>query len=92
MTQPLPLLLVRNRHVEQQDALRQMLQRHFANDPLVTYIDLSNAVDTLDPQLCYDGMHLTVAGNARVGASLAKALAGIVPRTQTALRRRNHTL
>jgi lysophospholipase L1-like esterase len=67
------------RQDEQQAALRGMLARHFGHDPFVVHADLSTAVDLADPQLCFDGMHLTVEGNARVAARLADVLENVVP-------------
>lgn len=78
VTQPGLFPPMRERHVAQQDALRAMLRRDFAEDAGVTYVDLSGAVDLQDPALCYDGMHLTAAGNQQAGAALARALVPIV--------------
>jgi hypothetical protein len=58
-------------HVRQQKAIAHMIAAKFAADPLVHYIDLGRSVDLHDTTLCYDGMHLTAAGNARAAAALA---------------------
>lgn len=58
-------------HVEQQAAVAQMVARDFGSDPRVRYVNAGTAVDLHDKTLCYDGMHLTAAGNRRVAAFLA---------------------
>lgn len=62
------------RHVRQQAALARMLETEFANDPRVRYLNAGRTVDLHDRSLCYDGMHLTVAGNRQVAAWLAPEL------------------
>jgi hypothetical protein len=68
------------RHIRQQAAVALMLQRRFAGNPLVHYLDMGHAVDLEDPSLCYDGLHLTAAGNARVADTLAANLSKVMPR------------
>ena len=54
-----------DRHVEQQRALAGFLQHAFGEDPNVVRVDASTAIDlSRQPELAYDGMHLTEAGNA----------------------------
>ena len=60
-------------HHEQQAALQLMLKR-FHGHPLVHAIDMGPSVDLRDTRLCYDGLHLTPAGNAQVAARLAPEL------------------
>ena len=67
VTQPRLLAPVTERHVSQQTALRAMLSQQFSGDAAVIHIDMSDAVDLTNPAFCYDGMHLTVDGNARRG-------------------------
>ncbi|HZR26914.1 MAG TPA: SGNH/GDSL hydrolase family protein [Vicinamibacterales bacterium] len=57
-------------HMEQQAAVAQMLSADFGGNPRVRYINAGRAVDLHDTSLCYDGMHLTAAGNRRVAAFL----------------------
>ena len=58
-------------HHEQQTALRGMVERRFAGNLLVHLVDMGTSVDLRDPRLCYDGLHLTPAGNAQVADRLA---------------------
>ena len=85
VTQPRLLAPVTERHVSQQTALREMLSQQFSRDAGVTHIDMSDAVDLANPAFCYDGMHLTVDGNARVGEALARALVPVIRRAQGAM-------
>ncbi len=62
------------RHIRQQFAVWKMLKSRFGGNPRVHYIDMGGAVDLDDRQLCYDGLHLTAAGNARVAERLAPQL------------------
>ncbi|MGE0040291.1 MAG: SGNH/GDSL hydrolase family protein [Vicinamibacterales bacterium] len=71
VTQP----YISDQHVAQQSALAGMLRRQFADDPRVHYVNLGRTLALTDRTLCYDGMHLTPAGNARVADALAAAIA-----------------
>lgn len=62
---------VRATHESQKDALAAMLARHFGQRPDVAYVDLRDAVNLGDPELSFDGMHLTAAGNRAVAGALA---------------------
>lgn len=62
-------------HVEQQAAMAQVLANVYRGDRRVHYVNAGRAVDLHDPTLCYDGMHLTAAGNRRVAAFLAPRIA-----------------
>jgi hypothetical protein len=66
-------------HREEQQALREMLARHFAGNPRVAYADLGEAIDLATSPLAYDGMHLTKEGNAVIAARLAPAVAALMP-------------
>ena len=57
-------------HVNQQLELERMLAARFAGEPRVRYVNLGRAVDLGDQSLCWDGMHLTEAGNRRIAAAL----------------------
>jgi lysophospholipase L1-like esterase len=74
VTQPRLMAPVTERHESQQAALRGMLAQQFSGDGSVAYIDMSDAVALSNPAFCYDGMHLTAEGNARLGEALAQAL------------------
>ena len=65
---------ISNRHVQQQAAAAHMLESDFAHEPRVHYVNAGRAIDLHDRALCYDGMHLTPAGNRRVAAWLAPEL------------------
>lgn len=61
-------------HFEQQAALAQMLRTEFGSSPRVHYLNAGWTVDLKDRTRCYDGMHLTAAGNREVAAWLAAQL------------------
>jgi len=61
-------------HVEQQRALEASVRRQFGGDPRVRYVNLGGLINLHDPQLAYDGLHLTAAGNDKVAAALAPAV------------------
>jgi hypothetical protein len=77
---------LRARHMDQQHELADMLQRRFANDRRVRYINLGEVVDVADPRLSFDRMHLTAAGNARMAAALVAPVLEMaaLERTKTA--------
>ena len=58
-------------HVEQQRVLADMLRVVYREDARVHYVNMGKAVDLADPALCYDGIHLTVAGNRQLAEHLA---------------------
>jgi lysophospholipase L1-like esterase len=58
-------------HREQQEELRRLLASRYGGDARVRYADFGNTVSLLDPAMCWDGMHLTIEGNARIAAALA---------------------
>ena len=70
VAQPHALGSLRARHQEQQQELAAMLERRFAGDRRVRYVDLGKTVEVADPALSFDGMHLTAAGNRPVAAAL----------------------
>jgi len=70
VTQPYKLGAMRERHLDQQHELVGMLQRRFAKDRRVRYVNLGEVLDLADPRLSFDGMHLTGAGNLPVAAAL----------------------
>ena len=61
-------------HHEQQAELRAMLTRRYASDARVRYLNLGDALETRDPEMCWDGMHLTPRGTEVVGRALAPAV------------------
>jgi lysophospholipase L1-like esterase len=85
VTQPW-LAALHARHVDQQHELAGMLQRRFANDRRVRYVNLGEVVDVEDPRLSFDRMHLTAAGNARMAAALVAPVLEMaaLERTKTA--------
>jgi len=58
-------------HVEQQRVLADMLRVVYRDDARVHYVNMGKAVDLADPALCYDGVHLTAAGNRQLAQHLA---------------------
>lgn len=73
-------------HRAQQDDLRRMLAHRYGANPLVMYVNLGDAVDVTDPALCWDGMHLMDAGNARIAAGIAPAVLEMIGRPTFAQR------
>ena len=70
---------MRERHESQHRAAAEMVARTFGDDPSIRWIDLSQAINLLDPQLTFDEMHLRVEGNAVIAKALVApvmALAG----------------
>ena len=61
----------RVRHDHQQQELAAMIERRFGNDARVRYASMRGVVDTADPQISFDLMHLTAEGNAVLGRRLA---------------------
>jgi lysophospholipase L1-like esterase len=57
-------------HHDQQRLMRQFLRQKFGDTPRLRFANLGDAVDLKDTSLCYDGMHLTAAGNERIAAAL----------------------
>jgi hypothetical protein len=74
VTQPYELDHVGERHMEQQREMAAMVQRRFGDDPRVRYVNLGPSVDLRDPGLSFDHMHLTAAGNARIGQALVEPI------------------
>jgi lysophospholipase L1-like esterase len=58
-------------HVDQQRRLVAFLQHRFGNNPWLRFATLSGALSLTNPALCYDGMHLTPAGNRVIAEKLA---------------------
>jgi hypothetical protein len=61
----------RARHSDQQSEMATMLERRFGGNPHLRYVNFGDVVDLFDPQLSFDRMHLTAAGNQRVAAAFA---------------------
>ena len=68
VTQP---YLNRTSHPDQQEHLALYLQHRFGSHPLLQFINLGEALALTDPALCFDGMHLTAAGNHVIAEKLA---------------------
>jgi lysophospholipase L1-like esterase len=71
------VLVVSEPHVagaqrEQQAAIAEMLGQRFSGRPRLRYVDLGHAVDVHDPELAFDGMHLTAVGSARIAERLVE--------------------
>lgn len=75
VTQP----YVRAGHPDQQADLRRMLTMRYARDTNVSYLNLGDTIDTLDPSLCWDGMHLTAVANQRVATAMVPAVLAAAP-------------
>ena len=62
----------KSRHSDQQSEMAKMLERRFSGNPRLRYVNFGDVVDLFDPQLSFDRMHLTTAGNQRVAAAFAQ--------------------
>jgi len=69
---------ISDRHVEQQGAVAAMLREEFGSERRVHYLNAGRTVDLHDRVLCYDGMHLTAAGNRVVAEWLAPRIAEVL--------------
>jgi lysophospholipase L1-like esterase len=58
-------------HVEQQEAVAEMIRTEWGKDPRVRYRNGGLLIDLHDRAMCWDGMHLTAAGNKFVAEWLA---------------------
>jgi hypothetical protein len=74
-TQP----FISDRHIDQQNALVGMLNKHFGDDSGVVYLNLGAAVDLRDTALSYDGMHLNPAGNAIIANAFVEPVRRLTP-------------
>lgn len=57
-------------HARQQAMLAAMMERQYAGNSRVAWVDLSNAVDLTSPDLTFDAMHLKPAGNEVIAQAL----------------------
>jgi lysophospholipase L1-like esterase len=69
---------ISDRHVDQQNAVAAMLRDEFGGERRVHYLNAGRTVDLHDRALCYDGMHLTAAGNRAVAEWLAPRIAEVL--------------
>jgi lysophospholipase L1-like esterase len=76
--QPLMTNERRERHIEQQQELKALLQRHFGGTAQVRYVNLADAVNVDETSIAYDGMHLTAKGNAIVAERLVEPVAAML--------------
>ncbi len=65
-------------HISQQGALRAMLTEKFPGEARLHYLNMGGAVNLTDRALCYDGVHLTAAGNALLAKELAPRVEDIL--------------
>jgi len=72
------------RHVEQQEAMRAMVQRRFASDPDVHSVNLGECVDLENVRLSFDHLHLTALGNAQLADDLVAPVLEMAARKQKA--------
>lgn len=66
-------------HREQQLRLHDFLQRRFGQDSRFHIANLGEALDLKDRTLCYDGLHLTPAGNRKIADALVPYVRGLMP-------------
>ncbi len=67
-------------HIDQQRALALMMAQKFGANPRVKYVNLGRVLDTRDPAVAYDGMHLVPAGNEKIAAALAPEVSELLRR------------
>ena len=65
-------------HRAQQAALAAALTGAFAAESAVRYVNLGVVVDLRDPDVAYDGLHLTAAANRVVAAHLVQPVLGVL--------------
>jgi lysophospholipase L1-like esterase len=65
-------------HIDQQQRLVAFLQHRFGDNPLLRFTNLGETLSLTDPALCYDGMHLTAAGNGLIADRLAGPVSEIL--------------
>ena len=61
-------------HREQQRELQNVLPRKYAADRDVHFVNLGDTVNLHDPDMCWDGMHLTPTGNKLIAEALAASV------------------
>lgn len=69
-------------HRDQQQTMAAALALRYQGNPRVRYANVGTVVDTNDPLLAYDHMHLTAPGNAAIADALVEpvlALAQVTP-------------
>ncbi len=76
--QPRLIGAVGERHDWQQRVLADMVHKRFGNDRRVALADLASAVALTDPNVSFDRMHLTPAGNQMVAAALVEPVLQMV--------------
>jgi tetratricopeptide (TPR) repeat protein len=67
-----------NGQFDQQSAVHVMLADQFPGERRLHYLNMGRAVDLTDTTLCYDGLHLTAPGNARLANRLASGVQPIL--------------
>lgn len=72
ITQPYLAGQLRERHIDQQTAMADVLARRYQGNPRVQYANVGDAVDISDPEVGYDRMHLTAPANAIVAERLVQ--------------------
>ena len=66
-------------HRAQQRELAGMLRRRFGDRPDAVYLNLGQGVvDLKDPAICFDGAHLTAAGNALIAERLVEPVRSLI--------------
>jgi lysophospholipase L1-like esterase len=57
-------------HIDQQRALREMIEKEFGNEQRVRYVDLGPVLNPSDQMFTLDGFHLNAAGNEIIAEKL----------------------
>ena len=70
--------LLSETQAEQQKNLRIFLDSHYQKDPRIQYADFGFAVDVSNPQIAFDGMHLTAEGNRQIASLLINPIKKIM--------------
>lgn len=59
---------------KQQQELRRFVEAEYSNDSGVMYTNLGAAIDPTNPDIAFDGMHLTAEGNRSIARQLVRPI------------------
>jgi lysophospholipase L1-like esterase len=73
---------VSDEHVTQQAEMANMLKARFGGERRMRYVNLGQGVvDLEDPNLCVDGIHLSLEGNERIAEALVEPVVELLDET-----------
>ncbi len=65
-------------HIEQQQALKAMLEERYSNHQGLKYVNLGNTLNLKNREFAYDGMHLTAKGNFMIAENITQTVFEII--------------